>query len=151
MSEMIAWQDAFAIGHETIDAQHRELFRLAGAVQQIEDPLGQVKELREILHGLYEYMRFHFNEEENFMRQIGYADLERHQSLHRELIGALNDIMRASTDLMQLELNLSELMNRWLSAHIATEDRRIAEWQNRQADTPAGDGHSPVADEAIGN
>ena len=128
MSETIAWRDDYLLGHERIDEQHRELFRLAGAVHAIEDPISQVAELRDILHRLYEYMRHHFSEEEDFMREIGFDDIERHQSLHRELIAGLNDIMRSSSDLIQLEINLVDLMNRWLTQHIAREDARIAAW-----------------------
>lgn len=127
MTEEIAWQDDYAIGHEKLDAQHQELFRLAGAVFAIEDPIEQMDEMRRILHNLYEYMRYHFKDEENVMREVGYPDLERHQGLHRELISAMNDILRASTDLMQLEVNLADLMNRWLLEHIGTEDHKVAE------------------------
>ena len=48
------------------------------------------------------------------------------EGLHRELVAALNEIMRSSSDLMQLEMNLVDLMNRWLSEHIAAEDARVA-------------------------
>ena len=126
MSDIIAWRDEYLVGNDTLDEQHKKLFRLAGAIQDIEDPVAQITELREILHQLYEYMKYHFAEEENFMREIGYEDIERHQGLHRELVAALNEIMRSSSDLMQLEMNLVDLMNRWLSEHIAAEDARVA-------------------------
>lgn len=141
MSDSIVWRDDYRIGNETLDGQHQELFRLAAAVQRIEDPIAQVTDLRDILHRLYDYMKYHFKEEEQFMRETGYPELERHQALHRELISALNDIMRASTDLMQLEMNLVDLMNRWLTEHIAAEDAKLAAYaRGDDAGEGAGEG-----------
>ena len=137
MSDSIVWRDDYLIGNDVLDGQHQELFRLAAAVHGIEDPIAQVTELRDILHRLYDYMKYHFKEEERFMRELDYPEFERHQGLHRELISALNDIMRASTDLMQLETNLVDLMNRWLTEHIAAEDAKLAAYGRRDG---AGEG-----------
>ncbi len=64
------WKDSFSLHHETIDAQHKELFRLANFVENIDARTITKIELSHLFNEFFTYMRNHFAEEEAYMASI---------------------------------------------------------------------------------
>jgi len=122
---MFEWKDEYAIGDETIDAEHRKLFDLAAQVFRIENPKQQLEEVRLVLHELYDYMKYHFEHEESLMAKYSYGGLEEQRRSHAMIIDEMNKILKTSSDLLQLEEGLKTVMKRWLVDHIINEDSKI--------------------------
>jgi hemerythrin len=118
----LEWMDGYKIGHDEIDAQHQELFRLANKFLNATDKVT----LTECAMGLFLYTRTHFDHEEQLMKSIGYPAIEMHLAQHTELISLLNDVASniedESMDMQDLEFFLSA----WLIGHIGSSDTKLA-------------------------
>ncbi|WP_201211314.1 diguanylate cyclase [Rhodocyclus purpureus] len=82
----LVWRAGYASGEARIDAEHRELFRLAneliGLVASEPSPTAVLPKLDALLAHVAE----HFRNEEEILRRCGYADLKQHAGLHRHLL-----------------------------------------------------------------
>lgn len=81
-----SWTDELSVGDQRIDAQHRSIFELAGAVEA-DLAEGRFEDLKRILAFLRRYVMQHFTAEEALLERAGYPQRERHRELHRELSG----------------------------------------------------------------
>ena len=73
------------------------------------------------------YTQEHFRDEETYMSEIGYPDLEKQQKAHASFIEKINDINLDDLDENQqdyLEDMIAFLLN-WLSVHILHMDKQI--------------------------
>lgn len=129
------WSDEYCVDGN-IDSEHKRLFELANNVFALVDPQRQIAELKDTINALYEYMGFHFGNEQRLMLKIGFLDYARHAAMHKAMIAELNRLMTTSRDLEELSSGLRHLMLDWLLAHILREDRKIAVYTKRSAALP---------------
>jgi len=88
----IIWRESMAIGHPTIDSQHKYLFCLVNAVElalQVENP---AKVTGFYLDQLIEYTRSHFEDEEKIQIAMQYPQHNEHKTQHREIIDNLEEL-----------------------------------------------------------
>ena len=84
----LAWHDRYACGDAHIDAEHKELFRLANEV--IDASLGEdlpPETLRLALDQCLDHVVAHFRHEEEILERHSYATLAQHREQHRRLLG----------------------------------------------------------------
>jgi hemerythrin len=127
MAITIQWSDEYSV-HGSLDSEHRRLFALANDVFQIDEPNLQFPKLKNTINALYEYIKFHFGNEERLMNKIGYPEYDRQVAMHKAIIAKMNELMITSRNLEELHAGLQHLMIDWLLAHIRREDRKIGEF-----------------------
>ena len=119
----------YETGIPSVDAQHAQLFRIAGDVEQA---LGLAPETgREAIacavRDLIDYTRIHFTHEEALMDAAAYPQLAAHQQMLRDLLERVQEMeMRIDIEDESTSLDLSRFLARWLSEHILTADRDFA-------------------------
>jgi hemerythrin len=92
-------------------------------------------ELSGLLDTLQEQTEQHFKEEEAYMAATGYAKLDVHQVIHRELLLKLEEhVDRFKAEGERLGAGLLSFLKFWLWAHINGADRQR---QPRQRSRPA--------------
>ena len=74
------WSPDFAIGHDAIDEQHRNLVKWTEYVQEA-DALSE-DEIHGLLDFIHGFIFTHFTDEELLMIDIQFPDLQRHTELH---------------------------------------------------------------------
>jgi hemerythrin len=119
---MISWTPALAVGIEEIDAQHQELFRRAeGFIAGLAEPTR--RDVGLLLSYLRLYCVTHFGAEEEWMREVGYADYPRHKAEHDAFIGLLLQLSREHERPPGLEpLRVGTWLQRWLEDHVSGTD-----------------------------
>jgi hemerythrin-like metal-binding protein len=126
-NELVAWSDDFLVNNETIDAQHKELVRMANefyAGVQMGGVMAKVFFMKTI-QGAVLYVKTHFSTEENLMQQAGYPDLEMHKKQHEHFVGEVT----AQIAILESEDNpdpaafVKYLMD-WVLQHIAESDKK---------------------------
>lgn len=126
LREIFQWKDDYALGQKMIDEEHIKLFDIAhkALVYNDKDVRGHIK--KTILE-LYEYMNVHFKDEESYMREIQYPELEAHIILHQKIIEGMNHFIKNLSTLKidDFERKLIEYMDIWLVNHIVYEDKKI--------------------------
>jgi hemerythrin len=128
------WTQDLAVGIETIDSQHRELFR------RINSLLVSIKEKRcmaEIdgtIGFLDEYARFHFSEEERRMKEAGYAGLEEHRKYHAVYLENLAELKQLASQprvrgmSYELSVTTNQIAVDWIIDHIMKIDRKFGDY-----------------------
>ena len=131
MSYAITWSPTFLIGDDRIDLEHRELIKVANLVLELQ---GADKDtLAALFNGLYKYTKFHFANEEAYMREIGYPHLAEHHILHKSIVTKMNRVLKEARSLDDLQGKLRTLMYNWVVQHISENDARIATWRRDHA------------------
>lgn len=128
------WTKDLAVGIETIDSQHQELFR------RINGLLAAIKEQRcrtEIdgtIAFLDDYARFHFGEEERRMEAAGYEGLADHRKHHASYLRNIEELKqlasqpRISGMSYELSVTTNQVIVDWIVDHIMKIDRKFGEF-----------------------
>jgi hemerythrin len=124
----MVWDPALDTGEALVDAQHRGLVELLNELDSVEET--DVKRIVAVLDLLDDRLSAHFTTEEDFMSRLSYPApaAEAHMREHRSLA--------AAQDTMSIDYRrgwvvgtapLVAYMSAWLSDHIETYDRLLAE------------------------
>jgi hemerythrin-like metal-binding protein len=127
----INWSDELSISNFKIDEQHRKLIDIANNLLQAIHKNAPKKEFSTILHGLREYTVFHFNDEEEYMKSIGYPYLNQHVDEHMQIKKKVKDFQHSVFVGDYIDKNLiREMLKSWLIDHILNCDLKIKEYIN---------------------
>ena len=123
---LLRWSAELAVGVDTIDAQHEELFRRAGALLEALHGSRGPQEIARLFPFLEEYAIEHFAAEEALMSQHGYPRMAEHVAQHRKLV---EDLVPLKASLMKhgmtakLASEASHFLQGWLLRHVAVSDQ----------------------------
>lgn len=123
------WDDSFSVRNEMVDEQHKELFRLAGEMEEIFDKPVSREHVKELLAEFFNYMKTHFADEEKYMQEIGYPELEHHKMLHKDIVQKMIDLIKSIKTTNDLKEKLYVVAKEWLLEHILYEDMKVAEFR----------------------
>ena len=131
---MITWSDNYLMGIEQFDREHKQIFKLAGQILERmrtrdHEAGTRLFVVREAIIYLNSYFENHVQQEEAYMREIGYAGYEMHRQLHA-------DFRRKELTKYQKIIESGECKKEdvwdflgtgigWLLEHIATADLAI--------------------------
>ncbi len=127
----IKWDHTLELGHDAMDADHRQLVALVNQLAKgVVNNLG--KETHDaLIDDLFAHVRAHFGMEEQLMAACSYPYAEDHRAEHARLIkDALG--YRAKFDSgAQPSISLLFFFDQWLSRHILSSDRELANFLAR--------------------
>lgn len=120
------WDDQYSVHNKHIDKQHQKLFDIAKRAAILIHKQVDSNEIKTILMELFDYMKFHFRDEEAYMEQIHYPHLADHREIHKEMIERVTDLIQnIKYDFKQ---KLAIITRDWLVEHIMKEDMKIEQW-----------------------
>ena len=120
------WYNKFSLNNELIDNQHKKLFDIVNnlfdtCVGDDKDKLSAT-----VVDELLFYSDYHFKTEEQYMRDIGYDDIDRHIKLHDTFRQKLTEFKQnkllGEHDLCH---ELLIYLSKWLMHHVMEEDKKI--------------------------
>lgn len=131
-----AFTQNFHTGIPMIDEEHKQLFAIIAKTNEVihaELLHDKYDEIMGILTQLREYTEMHFADEEAYMAEISYPDLEAQKLAHSAFVEKLVEIdlfdLDAMDDNQQAYLeSLIDFLSGWLTNHILNMDKRIAEF-----------------------
>lgn len=128
------WDTKYELGEPTIDAQHKELFGLLGKLKRSTRKGGDPAVFANTLRALVDYTKWHFREEEQLQKSMGYPLLEEHQRHHQKLIDQLKNILMDLRNGNKVkEVSLLRFLNEWISRHVLQEDMKIKKYQQNKS------------------
>jgi diguanylate cyclase (GGDEF)-like protein/hemerythrin-like metal-binding protein/PAS domain S-box-containing protein len=132
MPDSVAWDAKHEIGNETIDCEHQLLFKLIVELHEgIKNQLSNNK-LNHVIGEIFNYVRYHFISEENFMEEVAYPDFQLHREQHLMLMDNLyNAYEAARTEAAFDYQSFFCFLYRWFLTHVSNEDKKIAEYLKR--------------------
>lgn len=122
--------DAYRIGIDLIDNEHRELFRIIDKVNQMvraQVDKSDCPEIMDILNELKDYTKSHFTDEEEYMEGIRYEGIVAQKRAHDAFISKIEgirieEIYKNPQAYME---SLVEFLLEWLIQHILHMDKKI--------------------------
>jgi hemerythrin-like metal-binding protein len=119
------WRRAYQTGNAIIDAEHHELFNFVNNMLKAGLTIDtQPQKFAESTDELIRHVGQHFAHEEVLLAEYGYADLQEHVELHRELMTRAEELHRKN-QIGEAHLGdwLQFLANDLVIGHILREDR----------------------------
>ncbi len=124
-------QSRYEIGVPQIDAQHKEIFELLDQLRKLtseDNDRQRARNCRALLHLLLEQTRVHFEQEEDYMRSIGYNGIERHSAQHTLILSFVECVMQqieeADYTLEVVQQAVGRITS-WILCHTVVVDRTI--------------------------
>ena len=132
---IVTWNDSLAIGVERVDKQHKSLIDQTFSLVEAMSEGRADDEVEGMIGFLEEYVKVHFREEENFMRQIGFPGYQEQCKMHQILIrdvAALKEefIESGATPYLAVQINIR--VGEWLGNHISGGDVKIGEYYKNE-------------------
>ncbi len=124
---MYEMKPEYMTGIAMIDEEHQKLFELADQLYEllnndfIPDKYDYIVE---VIEGLKEYAKKHFNDEEEYMVSINYKRLFSHKIEHQAFLEKIDgfDLVSIDEDQKQTCLELLSFVSDWLVNHILGND-----------------------------
>ena len=130
MENQLVWDKRFEIGVDTIDDEHKKLFRTINKLFA----LGEQEEksqwvCQEAVKYFKNHALQHFADEEDYMASVGYADLEMHKYIHenfrRITLPALENELEQTGYSKDAMNHFLGVCTGWLIGHTLIEDQAI--------------------------
>lgn len=89
--------------------------------------------MKGVLAEFFDYMKYHFDDEEAFMKSIGYPDLEEHARIHKSIIDSMITLITEISNVNEMKEQLLVIAKKWLLEHILQEDMQIGVFLRKEA------------------
>lgn len=120
----IPWSEAYAVGVDSVDLQHRDLIQEVARVDQMITARAPLEELREAFDTLHRHTEDHFRHEEDLFTGTRFHRARQHKREHEALLLILRRF-RQSLDADNLAAAPDDhirFLRSWLLDHIRRED-----------------------------
>lgn len=109
------------IGHPILDMQHVTFLNLLHQAQRHASEGNQFTGLLTLLGRLQDYIHNHFDDEEAFMKMIGYYDLEDHKRNHKIFIDMIQVFEHELVLNGEVDVKILNFAEEWIVNHINKE------------------------------
>ncbi|HHV72040.1 MAG TPA: hemerythrin family protein [Clostridia bacterium] len=127
----IVWTPNLSVGVEHIDAQHKIWFEKANELFEAGKERRAQDYINTMIDFLDEYTKKHFKDEEAYMEEIRYPELDAQKRAHASFI---NDLAKLKKDYNETGGNILVIINAnkividWLTNHIQNMDKKIGDY-----------------------
>ena len=122
---MFNWRPEYSINIPAIDAQHKELFRLAESLRNAMMTGQGALAVGKTLDRLAQYTAVHFAHEEREMRDCGYPEYEAHKAIHEDLKRQVRELQASQRAGQTISVQVLHFLKSWLVDHIANQDAKL--------------------------
>jgi hemerythrin len=133
LKDNFKWRSEYKLNEELLDEEHKILFDIAlKALDYNNTDINS--HIKITIKELYEYMKTHFDHEEEFMERIGYPYLEEHKEFHQNIFKELHKFLKElpNLEIVDFERKLIQFIDISLICHISYEDKKIINFQKRK-------------------
>jgi hemerythrin len=125
----LGWSDAFVLGHEPMDATHREFVALVRAMQT-----GPEDRLAALLAEFEDHARRHFADEDRWMVETGFPPRDCHIDEHAAVLRSVVQVREvvAQGEIGQVR-RLADALADWFPGHADWLDSALAHWLCKRA------------------
>ena len=125
----IEWDDAYSVGIDSIDEQHKRLINLINQLQTAVDYSTGEEFEREALDELVDYTKTHFSYEEELMEKYAYPEYEPHKAQHAKMINEVEAVLAEyEADHDRAMRRALDFLKDWLINHINGTDKEYSDF-----------------------
>ena len=121
----VVWDDLYATGIESIDAQHKHFISLLNRMLEALMQMKGKEQLTYIIDEMEKYAEYHFETEESLMEKAGYQDIEEHRFFHDAFTSKVDDYRHKQNiqdDALTAEVTI--FLTNWLNEHLSMIDQK---------------------------
>jgi len=130
-SEYIDWVDQYNVGIKLIDGDHKKLVGLLNQVINAAHHYMGDDYVKSIIKELIDYTKYHFEREEELMKDNGYPDLVNHQKQHSVMVNQIEEFS-SKIDNSGCEekvcMEIYQYLRQWLLNHITHTDKELGKY-----------------------
>uniref|UniRef100_UPI004047EE5C bacteriohemerythrin n=1 Tax=Aliarcobacter sp. TaxID=2321116 RepID=UPI004047EE5C len=135
----ITWKSEYNINNFKIDKEHQQLFTIARealSISKLKNDSEIRTKLKEIISRLFKYVNIHFADEQKYMEEIAYPELDEHKFLHKNMLTMLTKLIADlnTMELKTIEVSLFNFIEEYFIKHIVLEDKKIQLWNTNLED-----------------
>ena len=126
-SELVSWSSTFSVGIKIIDEQHKELLHLVNDLfnHVSEDEEAERVYFRKVIEKAIEYVRVHFNTEEQIMSHTKFPGYMEHKKAHDSFVLSVVESVRNFESGKKFALlDFTRFLKEWILTHIAIMDKQ---------------------------
>ncbi|RUM27676.1 MAG: bacteriohemerythrin [Aquifex sp.] len=127
--KLIKFDESLLTGVEEMDNQHKKLVEAFNKVYSLIKEGKKEEALKVFIKDLKEYTEFHLKEEEKFLEEINYPEIEKHKRLHqqfRKIVFSLEEkIKEGNPESLREAISIAW---GWIHVHIAKSDKKYGEY-----------------------
>jgi len=125
---LLSWKQCYSVNEAMLDSHHQKLFSLLNtAYENVMNSL-EVDCVLPMIDELSEYTRYHFAEEEQYLRGKGFQEAEDHIAQHKEFARSIESLKaHYHGNNLEAAQELIVVLGEWLLRHVIKEDRKYAE------------------------
>jgi hemerythrin len=130
---LFTWDKKYSVNNKELDEHHKKICHVLNSLY--DDSLGRDKFLciDTLIEEMIAYTNYHFSAEEQYMKDIGYKDIDKHIVEHKGFKQKILQLQQAADkDEYETTKELMVLLGDWLIRHIIKEDKKFAIQQNHQ-------------------
>ncbi|MBI5447089.1 MAG: hemerythrin family protein [Deltaproteobacteria bacterium] len=131
-TEFVSWRPEYELGHEIIDGHHKTLVELINKLYVALTEFGHDREraFTEAVRGAAKYAQMHFSTEEKLMVEASYPGYAGQKKQHAHFIHQLLEHAQNHKESAArfAPNHFVRFLRDWLLAHIALEDRQLADF-----------------------
>lgn len=127
MSIFFEWTESISVGNEVIDNQHKKLLAQVNKIINAMAFGTDSKELKGIINFFDDYIKEHFSYEEEYMKKIGFPNIEEHKQKHFDFIEKYNKFkndFEQNVEKEKLIMEMEKYIGEWWIEHIGKEDKK---------------------------
>lgn len=137
--QSIIWRSEYNINNFKIDTEHQKLFTIAREamlISKLQNDVEIKSKLKEIIVKLFQYVNLHFSNEEKYMQEISYPEIDDHKFLHKNMLNMLTNLISElnNLELKSIEVSLSNFIDEYFIRHIVLEDKKMQLWNTNLDD-----------------
>lgn len=123
---MVAWSDAFSVGSNLIDSQHKGLVVMTNELfKGCERHDGTVSFMKAIQSAV-SYAKTHFATEERFMQKTNYPEYTVHKKEHEDFVQVVLKQVKKFEEGTCAPIDFALFLRDWLLNHIAVSDKKYS-------------------------
>ena len=132
---LILWKDSFSVDGGVIDADHKFLISIANQILELILHDAPSVSIVQKLASLKMFAEKHFDREKELQQLVCFPEHASHMELHKKLMDDLAVAIEQISSIAQGQSgeegaverfnNTKRFINRWLLAHIITEDKKM--------------------------
>lgn len=130
--EYIEWGSQYEVGIELIDHDHQKLVGLLNQVVSASHYNMGEGYVKGVIDELIEYTKYHFEREEELMRDNNWSDIDAHVKQHRAMVEQVetfsNKYTGDSDDQEELSTEIHHFLKSWLLDHIVSTDKELGQF-----------------------
>ncbi len=124
---IVKWTEELTVKNEKLDAEHQKWIQILNNLYEGLRDNKPKESLLELIQEMYDYTKYHFASEEEYMKSVNYPRLAEHQEKHRYFEGRIKEFYdRINDGKLVVSLEVTNFLKTWLINHIKGEDQQYS-------------------------